>query len=241
MHRDFRKPLVIMSPKALLRHPKCKSRLDEFDDIMDTDGAGTRFKRVIKDKNALELEDSPPPKPEYKSLVFCSGKVYYDLDAEREALGLEKEVAIVRVEQLAPLPWDLIMREFRRYPNAKITWCQEEAKNMGGFPHMLPRLQTALKEVGRDHDINVRRCCAALERSEERSLCWGCGGPPGILSPVCVSLAHSVRHPILSLHRVRSLLSPSPPFRTFGTPGAHAALRPRRASEATTRWSRRSC
>lgn len=154
MHRDFRKPLVVMSPKALLRHPKCKSRLDEFDDVGDKDGAGTRFKRLIKDKHAVELQDSPPPKPEYKSLVFCTGKVYYDLDAEREALGLENQVAIVRVEQIAPLPWDLVMRELRRYPGAEITWCQEEPKNMGAFMHMLPRLQTALKAVGRAHEID---------------------------------------------------------------------------------------
>ena len=150
VHRDFRKPLVLMAPKLLLRHPKAKSALAEFDNVVDADGAGTRFKRLIKDKGATSLADHPPPQRDVKRLVFCTGKVYYELDAEREAARAEGAVAIVRVEQIAPLPWDLVLRELRRYPDAEVVWAQEEPKNMGAFYHMLPRLQTALKAVGRE-------------------------------------------------------------------------------------------
>ena len=163
MHRDFRKPLVVMAPKSLLRHPKCKSALSELDDEADLDGAGTRFKRLIKDSSATELEDFPPPKPGVAKLIFCSGKVYYELEAQREAEGKEGKVAIVRVEQLAPLPWDLVLRELRRYPAAQVTWAQEEPQNMGAFLHMLPRLQTALKELGRGGEgvAYAGRACSA--------------------------------------------------------------------------------
>jgi len=87
--------------------------------------------------------------------VLCSGKVYYELDAEREAKSggqagsTATGVAIVRVEQLAPFPWDLVLRELRRYPDAEVVWAQEEPQNMGAFMHVLPRLQTALAAEGR--------------------------------------------------------------------------------------------
>eukprot|EP00877_Chromochloris_zofingiensis_P000629 jgi/Chrzof1/10567/Cz05g03220.t1_OGD[v5.2] len=153
IHRQFRKPLIVMSPKLLLRHAKAKSNLDEFDDMPDDQGiVGVRFKRVIMDDTGLLPKDRgfrPPQEPEYKRIVFCSGKVFYELHAERENLKKENEVAIVRVEQLAPFPFDLVRRELYRYPNADVTWCQEEPMNMGAYFHVQPRLDSCMRAEGR--------------------------------------------------------------------------------------------
>eukprot|EP00197_Chlamydomonas_leiostraca_P002032 CAMPEP_0202857420 /NCGR_PEP_ID=MMETSP1391-20130828/366_1 /ASSEMBLY_ACC=CAM_ASM_000867 /TAXON_ID=1034604 /ORGANISM="Chlamydomonas leiostraca, Strain SAG 11-49" /LENGTH=1038 /DNA_ID=CAMNT_0049536215 /DNA_START=20 /DNA_END=3136 /DNA_ORIENTATION=- len=155
VHRRFRKPLIVMSPKNLLRHPKCKSPLDEFDDHAEDAGiVGVRFKRLIMDDTGV-LPKSRAPRPQeetgVKRLVLCSGKVWYDLHAEREKRGLDKEgsVALVRVEQLVPFPFDLVVREMRRYPNAEVVWCQEEPMNMGAYFHVQPRLVSCLLSLGR--------------------------------------------------------------------------------------------
>ncbi|KAF2570117.1 hypothetical protein F2Q70_00002283 [Brassica cretica] len=146
IHRDFRKPLIVMAPKNLLRHKDCKSNLSEFDDVQGHPGfdkQGTRFKRLIKDQNDhSDLEEG------IRRLVLCSGKVYYELDDERKKVGAS-DVAICRVEQLCPFPYDLIQRELKRYPNAEIVWCQEEAMNMGAFSYITPRLWTAMRSLGR--------------------------------------------------------------------------------------------
>ena len=126
LHRSFRKPLVVMSPKNLLRHPAAKSDLDEFDDeASDANIQGVRFKRLIMDEGASDRSANPPQHPEVKRLLLCTGKVYYELTAEREKAGRVKDFAIVRVEQLAPFPFDLVCRELRRYPNAEVMWAQE--------------------------------------------------------------------------------------------------------------------
>lgn len=146
IHRDFRKPLIVMSPKNLLRHKSCVSNLSEFDDVQGHPGfdkQGTRFKRLIKDKN-----DHGTVEESIRRLVLCSGKVYYELDEERNRVGAN-DVAICRLEQLCPVPYDLITRELKRYPNAEITWVQEEPMNMGAFAYMAPRLATALRVLGR--------------------------------------------------------------------------------------------
>jgi 2-oxoglutarate dehydrogenase E1 component len=150
LHREFRKPLVIMAPKALLRHPQCKSRLAEFDDeAEDALIQGVRFKRLIMDESATSRAPNPPPEPGFKRVVFCSGKIYYDLYNKRAELGLNKEIAICRIEQLAPFPFDLVSRELRRYPNAEVMWCQEEPMNMGGFYHVVPRMNACIRAEGR--------------------------------------------------------------------------------------------
>jgi 2-oxoglutarate dehydrogenase E1 component len=145
VHRQFRKPLVVMAPKNLLRHPKCKSDLAEFDDAAEDAGiVGVRFKRVIMDDTGL-MPKSRAPRPEqepgFKRVVFCTGKVFYELHAERERLGLGGSVALVRVEQLMPFPFDLVCRELHRYPNAELVWCQEEPMNMGAYFHVQVRLR----------------------------------------------------------------------------------------------------
>ncbi|CAL9754312.1 unnamed protein product [Musa acuminata subsp. burmannicoides] len=146
IHREFRKPLIVMSPKNLLRHKDCKSNLSEFDDLEGHPGfdkQGTRFKRLIKDQNNhKEIEEG------INRLILCSGKVYYELDEGRKKLD-RQDVAICRVEQLCPFPYDLIQRELKRYPNAEIVWCQEEPMNMGAYSYINPRLYTAMKALGR--------------------------------------------------------------------------------------------
>ncbi|WP_343535017.1 2-oxoglutarate dehydrogenase E1 component [Pedobacter sp.] len=123
--RDFRKPLVNFSPKSLLRHPLCVSPLEDF-----TSGG---FKEVIDDVN-VKVAD-------VKRVVFCSGKVYYDLlDAQKNNDG--KDVAIVRVEQLYPTPVDQMEAIVAKYKNAEdVLWVQEEPENQGAWPYLLRRLR----------------------------------------------------------------------------------------------------
>jgi 2-oxoglutarate dehydrogenase E1 component len=121
IHRSFRKPLIIFTPKNLLRHPKAKSKLLEFDDQADDPNIlGVRFKRLIMDNDETDRSPNPPPRPAVKRLVLCSGKIYYELEAAREEAGQVGQIAICRVEQLAPFPFDLVMRELKRYPNAQV-------------------------------------------------------------------------------------------------------------------------
>uniref|UniRef100_A0A8I3S3F1 2-oxoglutarate dehydrogenase-like, mitochondrial n=2 Tax=Canis lupus familiaris TaxID=9615 RepID=A0A8I3S3F1_CANLF len=140
----FRKPLIIFTPKSLLRHPEAKSSFDQM-------VSGTSFQRVIS-------EDGPAAQaPEQvRRLIFCTGKVYYDLVKERSSQGLEEQVAITRLEQISPFPFDLIKTEAEKYPGAELVWCQEEHKNMGYYDYISPRFMTILSRarpiwyVGRD-------------------------------------------------------------------------------------------
>jgi len=136
MKRDFRKPLIVFTPKSLLRHPKAISSLNE---LVNGD-----FKEVIDDTINPE---------KVKRLVFCTGKFYYDLLAEREKLNRE-DVALVRIEQLFPLHLDKIQQVIDRYPNVKeYIWAQEEPKNMGAWSFMVQRLDLVkLKVVSRPYN-----------------------------------------------------------------------------------------
>ncbi|PWH84156.1 2-oxoglutarate dehydrogenase E1 component [Algibacter marinivivus] len=130
MKRDYRKPLIVFTPKSLLRHPKAVSSINEL--------AKGEFQEVI--------DDSINPK-HVKKLVFCTGKFYYDLLAEREELKRE-DVALVRIEQLFPLHLEKIQNVIDRYPNVEnYVWAQEEPKNMGAWSHMLQRLDIVKLEV----------------------------------------------------------------------------------------------
>ncbi|KAK3164311.1 hypothetical protein QOZ80_1AG0015720 [Eleusine coracana subsp. coracana] len=146
VHRNFRKPLIVMTPKNLLWHKDCKSNLSEFNDVQGRPNFNKeriRFKRLITDTRNHKQVDR-----EINRLILCSGKVYYELDAEREISG-RGDVAICRIEQLCPFPYDLVQRELKRYPNAEIMWCQEEPMNMGAYSYIVPRLHTAMKALGR--------------------------------------------------------------------------------------------
>ncbi|XP_046960325.1 2-oxoglutarate dehydrogenase, mitochondrial isoform X2 [Vanessa cardui] len=129
----FRKPLILMTPKSLLRHPECKS---SFDDMRD----GTAFKRLIPEEGPAA--ENPG---NVRKVAFCSGRVYYDLLKQRRDRGLEKDIAIVRLEQISPFPYDLIKAEIAKYPNAQLVWSQEEHKNMGAWSYVEPRFRTLLQ------------------------------------------------------------------------------------------------
>ena len=120
--RNTRKPLILFTPKSLLRHPKAVSSI--------ADMADGKFHRVLVEQQPLVADT------DVKRVVFCSGKLYYELLKEREAMG-ERQVALVRVELLYPFPAADIHAELERYPNAEAVWCQEEPKNMGAWPVIL--------------------------------------------------------------------------------------------------------
>jgi 2-oxoglutarate dehydrogenase E1 component len=121
MKTNFRKPLVVFTPKSLLRHPLCVSTVEEL--------ANGAFQETI--------DDSTVDKSKVKSLVFCTGKFYYDILAEREILS-RNDVALVRIEQLFPLPVEQLKAIIASYPNADdYVWAQEEPKNMGAYSFML--------------------------------------------------------------------------------------------------------
>ncbi|XP_063975175.1 2-oxoglutarate dehydrogenase complex component E1 isoform X1 [Diachasmimorpha longicaudata] len=128
----FRKPLILMTPKSLLRHPEARSSFD----VMTED---TQFLRVIPEEGPAAQNPSG-----VKRVIFCSGKVYYDLTKARIERSMNDKVAIARVEQISPFPYDLIKREVEKYPNAEVMWTQEEAKNQGAWSYVQPRFATAL-------------------------------------------------------------------------------------------------
>ena len=139
MRRNFRKPLVIMTPKSLLRHKRCVSTLE-------TMGENTTFQRVFGETEKL----TAPAK--VRRIVVCSGKVYYDLLQAREEKSID-DVAIMRVEQLYPWPKETLAREFAKYKNAEVVWCQEEPANMGSWTFVDRRLEYALDGI----DIKAKR------------------------------------------------------------------------------------
>mmetsp|Transcript_22733 Transcript_22733/g.56174 ORF Transcript_22733/g.56174 Transcript_22733/m.56174 type:complete len:975 (-) Transcript_22733:312-3236(-) len=116
IHRDFRKPLIVVSPKNLLRNKKCVSTLEEM-------GPGTEFIRVYDDTDSVINED--PEKVE--RLVFCTGQIYYELLGERENRG-DTSTALVRLEQIAPFAFDRVAQNCEKYPNAEVIWAQQEPK-----------------------------------------------------------------------------------------------------------------
>ncbi|XP_024226009.1 2-oxoglutarate dehydrogenase, mitochondrial isoform X5 [Bombus impatiens] len=128
----FRKPLILMTPKSLLRHPEAKS---SFDLMLEN----TEFLRVIPEEGVASQNPS-----NVKRIIFCSGKVYYDLKKARAEKKLDDKVAIVRVEQISPFPYDLVKKEADKYANAELIWAQEEHKNQGAWTYIQPRFHTAL-------------------------------------------------------------------------------------------------
>ncbi|MCB9957746.1 MAG: 2-oxoglutarate dehydrogenase E1 component [Rhodospirillaceae bacterium] len=134
IHRDFRKPLVVMTPKSLLRHRECVSDLEMF-------AEGSSFHRVL-----YESVDLAPPQ-EIHRVVLCTGKVYYDLKKARDESG-RRDIAILRIEQLYPWPDAVLGEEIAKYPNADIVWCQEEPRNMGAWWYADRRIEQILTDIG---------------------------------------------------------------------------------------------
>jgi 2-oxoglutarate dehydrogenase E1 component len=139
--RDFRKPLILMTPKSLLRHKRCVSDLSEL-------GDNTSFHRILRD-DAENGRSTTKLKPDAKirRVVLCSGKVYYDLLDEREKRGID-DVYLLRVEQLYPFPLKSVAQELSRFKKADIVWCQEEPKNMGSWSFVEPYLEWTLAQAG---------------------------------------------------------------------------------------------
>ena len=130
MHRPFRKPLVIATPKSLLRHKLAVSTLAEM-------APDRTFHRLLPESGQLVADAN------VRRVVLCSGKVYYDLVEEREKRGI-KDVALIRVEQLYPFPKRTMEKELQRYMNAEVVWCQEEPRNMGAWTFIEHRIEDAL-------------------------------------------------------------------------------------------------
>ncbi|HYZ64653.1 MAG TPA: 2-oxoglutarate dehydrogenase E1 component [Acetobacteraceae bacterium] len=134
LKRNFRKPLVIMTPKSLLRHKLAVSKLEEMAD-------GSCFKPVI-----CEIDELAPP-TEVRRVVICSGKVYYDLLAARRDAGVN-DVAIVRLEQIYPFPDVSLPKALAPYRKAEVIWCQEEPENMGAWTFVDRRIERVLNQLG---------------------------------------------------------------------------------------------
>ena len=144
LHRDFRKPLILMTPKSLLRHPLAVSDAEDFTD-------GSTFHRVLwDDAQRGHSTQTLKPDDQIKRVVLCSGKVYFDLLAERDARGID-DVYLMRVEQLYPLPTMPLTTELSRFQNAEFVWCQEEPRNQGAWSFIEPEIETLLTKVGAKH------------------------------------------------------------------------------------------
>ncbi|MSP67106.1 MAG: 2-oxoglutarate dehydrogenase E1 component [Alphaproteobacteria bacterium] len=133
LKRTIRKPLVVMTPKSLLRHKMAVSPLAAM-------GPGTSFHRVLYEDVA------PAPDEKIKRVVLCSGKVHYDLVAARDERGI-KNVTMLRLEQLAPFPEKALREQLTRFPKAEVVWCQEEPKNMGAWTFVEPRIEKLLEDA----------------------------------------------------------------------------------------------
>ncbi|XP_013392461.1 2-oxoglutarate dehydrogenase-like, mitochondrial isoform X2 [Lingula anatina] len=144
IYLPFRKPLIMMSPKSLLRHPMARSKFDEMIE-------GTKFRRLIPEEGGAQEDPTSVEK-----LLFCTGKVYYELVKERQANNLDEKVAIARIEQISPFPFDLVQEECNKYSSAKICWVQEEHKNQGAWSYIQPRLDTVLRKTTRRDKGAVR-------------------------------------------------------------------------------------
>uniref|UniRef100_A0A672HVR8 2-oxoglutarate dehydrogenase complex component E1 n=1 Tax=Salarias fasciatus TaxID=181472 RepID=A0A672HVR8_SALFA len=131
----FRKPLIVFTPKSLLRHPEARA---SFDQMLP----GTHFQRLIPDEGPVSQRPE-----DVRRLIFCTGKVYYELTKERRSRGLDATVAIARIEQLSPFPFDLVKAESERFCNADLVWCQEEHKNQGYYDYVKPRIRTTIQRA----------------------------------------------------------------------------------------------
>ncbi len=146
LHRKFRKPLILMTPKSLLRHRSVISNIEEM-------GPETTFHRVLWDDADKRQPGSTvkfelKPEDEIRRVVICSGKVYYDLLDEREKSGID-DIYILRIEQLYPFPARTLIQELSRFTNASdFVWCQEEPKNMGAWTFIEPNLEWVLDHIG---------------------------------------------------------------------------------------------
>ncbi|MGY9049405.1 MFS transporter [Puniceibacterium antarcticum] len=173
MHRSFRKPLILMTPKSLLRHKLAVSNADMFQ-------TGSSFHRVLwDDAEQGHSETKLAPDDKIKRVVMCSGKVYYDLLEERDARGID-DVYILRFEQFYPFPAISAVKELERFPQAEMIWCQEEPKNQGAWTFMEPNLEWVLgrikaqharpRYVGRETSASPATGLASMHKAQQAAL-----------------------------------------------------------------------
>ena len=136
LHRDFRKPLIIMTPKSTLRHKKNTSKIEDFIN-------GSSFHRVMND----QLDQSS--KDKINRVLLCSGKIYFEIHDQIESLGINN-VAILRLDQLYPFPYDALRDELEYYKDCEIYWVQEEPSNMGGYFFVKERIESVM------HSLNMK-------------------------------------------------------------------------------------
>ncbi|WP_170562740.1 2-oxoglutarate dehydrogenase E1 component [Ruegeria atlantica] len=144
LHRTFRKPLILVTPKSLLRHKMAVSKAEEFT-------TGSSFHRVLWDDAQQGNSETKLLKDDkVKRVVMCSGKVYYDLLEERDARGID-DVYLMRIEQFYPFPAHSLINELERFKGAEMIWCQEEPKNQGAWTFIEPNIEWVLTRIGAKH------------------------------------------------------------------------------------------
>ncbi len=144
LRREIRKPLVLMTPKSLLRHKRCTSTLEEM-------GEGTSFHRILyDDAQQPGAETTLVADDRIRRVVLCTGKIYYDLYEDRLRRGID-DVYLLRVEQLYPFPHKALVHELSRFKSAQMVWCQEEPHNMGAWTFVQPSLEWALNYIDAKH------------------------------------------------------------------------------------------
>jgi len=156
IHRSFRKPLILMTPKSLLRHKLAISTAEDFT-------TGSSFHRVLWDDAEKGNSDTKlAADKKIKRVVMCSGKVYFDLLEERDARGID-DVYLLRIEQFYPFPALSLVKELERFKQAEMIWCQEEPKNQGGWSFIEPNIEWVLNRIGAKHNrpIYVGRATSA--------------------------------------------------------------------------------
>ena len=144
LHRTFRKPLILVTPKSLLRHKLAVSKAEEFT-------TGSSFHRVLWDDAQIgNSETKLVADNKIKRVVMCSGKVYFDLLEERDARGID-DVYLMRIEQYYPFPAHSLINELERFKGAEMVWCQEEPKNQGAWTFIEPNIEWVLTRIGAKH------------------------------------------------------------------------------------------
>ncbi len=144
LHRTFRKPLILLTPKSLLRHKLAISDVDDFT-------TGSSFHRVLwDDAEKGHSSTQLAPDDQIRRVVMCSGKVYYDLLEERDARGID-DVYLLRIEQFYPFPALSAVKELERFKTAEMIWCQEEPKNQGAWGFIEPNVEWVLTRIGASH------------------------------------------------------------------------------------------
>lgn len=141
MHREFRKPLVLMTPKSLLRHKRAVSDISNFDSKVSFRRLLWDDAQVLKGEAIKLVKDN-----KIRRVIMCTGKVYYDLYEEREKRDIN-DIYLLRVEQLYPVPVKALITDLSRFPNAELVWCQEEPKNMGAWSFLEPYLEWVFDHI----------------------------------------------------------------------------------------------